>query len=255
MTEKDKKVAIVTAAGQGMGKATAEELASRGYKVVLMSPSNRCIELAKKLGGVAMSGSVLETKDIKALVQLAMDTYGRIDGLVNNTGNMQSLIVPSTKVRAERAYDPEFDGILLDVPDDQWHAALDFYFLNVVRMCRAVTPIMMKQKKGAIVNISSLSALEPRLTYAAGSTIRTAALTFTKLYADRYGREGIRINNVLPGFMDNRVFSDEVIKSVPIPRRGKVEEVAKTIAFLLSDDAGYITGQNYLVDGGVNRRM
>ncbi|MSO93710.1 MAG: SDR family oxidoreductase [Rhodospirillales bacterium] len=251
----EQKVALVTAAGQGMGKATAEELASRGYKLVLMSPSNRSVDLAKKLGGVGMSGSVLETKDIKAVVQLAMNTYGRIDALVNNTGNMQGLIVPSTKVRAEKAYDPDFDGILLDVPDDQWHAALDFYFLNVVRMCRAVTPIMVKQKKGAIANISSLSALEPRLTYAAGSTIRMATLTFTKLYADRYGRDGIRINSVLPGFMDNRVFSDEVVKSVPLSRRGKIEEVAKTVAFLVSDDAGYITGQNVLVDGGVNRRM
>ena len=251
----EKPVAIVTGAGQGMGRATAHELADRGWNVVLMSPSENSIKVAKEVGGIGLQGSVTETDDLQRLVDTTMDAHGRIDGVVNNTGNLTGYSVPSTEVRAETAYDPDFDGILLDVPDEGWHQGLDFYMLNVVRMCRVVTPTLVAQKKGSICNITSLSALEPRLTYPVASTIRMATTSFAKLYADRYGRDGIRMNNVLPGFMDNRVFSEEVTRSVPIPRRGKIEEVAKTISFLLSDDAGYITGQNILVDGGVNRRM
>jgi NAD(P)-dependent dehydrogenase (short-subunit alcohol dehydrogenase family) len=253
MTEK--RVALVTGAGQGMGRACARELASRGYAVFCMSPSENCEKVAKEIGGVGVRGSVLEAKDIQRLVDAAMRAGGRIDAVVNNTGNMQGFIVPSTQVRAEKAYDPDFEGFLLDIPDQAWHEGLDFYFLNVVKMCRAVTPIMARQKKGAICNITSLAALEPRLTYPLAAVIRLAATSFAKLYADRYAREGIRINNVLPGFMDNRVFSDEVVRAVPMARRGRVEEVATTVAFLLSDDAGYITGQNVIVDGGVNRRI
>lgn len=253
MTEK--RVALVTGAGQGMGRACAHELARRGYAVFCMSPTDNCEKVAKEIGGVGVKGSVIEPKDIRRLVDTAMKAEGRIDAVVNNTGNMTGFLVPSNKVRGEKAYDPEFEGVLLDIPDKAWHDGLDFYMLNVVNMCRAVTPIMSKQKKGAICNISSLAALEPRLTYPLAAVIRLAAISFSKLYADRYAREGIRINTVLPGFMDNRVFSDEVVRAVPMSRRGKIEEVATTVAFLLSDDAGYVTGQSVMVDGGVNRRL
>jgi NAD(P)-dependent dehydrogenase (short-subunit alcohol dehydrogenase family) len=114
---------------------------------------------------------------------------------------------------------------------------------------------MLRQGGGAIVNISTFAALEPRLNYPVSSSMRLALAGFTKVYADRYARCGIRMNNVLPGFMENCVLQDTVMRAVPMLRLGRFDEVGKTVAFLLSPDAGYITGQNLLVDGGANRHI
>jgi NAD(P)-dependent dehydrogenase (short-subunit alcohol dehydrogenase family) len=248
------KVAIVTGAGQGIGAACARELARNDYACVLMSPSDQSERLAKEIGGIGMKGSVTEVADLERLVDTAIKLHGRIDAVVNNTGNL-ARIKPGTTLASGNAYDPHLDSELIDIEDKEWHDSLDFYFLNVVRMLRLVTPVMRKSGGGAIVNISSLAALEPRLTYPLSSPIRAATLAFTKTYADRYAREGIRINNVLPGFMDNREFTKPVLESIPMARRGRMEELAQTVYFLLSPGAGYVTGQSILVDGGSNRRV
>lgn len=248
------KVAIITGAGRGIGAACARELARVGYSCVLMSPSDRSIRLAAELGGIGLIGSATDVEDLRRLVEITIDRYGRIDAVVNNTGNL-ARITPGVKLKTGAAYDPELDSDLIDIADDEWHASLDYYFLNIVRMARLVTGIMQAQGGGAIVNISSLAALEPRLSYPLSTPIRTAALSFAKLFADRYARAGIRMNNVLPGFMENREFPETVRTSIPMARMGYLTEVAGTVRFLLSAEAGYIAGQNIVVDGGINRRI
>lgn len=230
----DKKVAIITAASQGMGAACASLLATRGYQVVLMARSETTLQLAKALGGKGMQGSVTDAADLARLVDLAMTSYGRVDAVVNSTGHAAS-------------------GELLALSDDAWHAALDLLLLNVVRMSRLVTPIFERQGGGAMVNISTYGAKEPTPGYPISSAIRAALSSFTKLYATRYAAQGIRMNNVLPGFIDTFPVDEATCAMIPMARAGRVEEIAETVAFLLSSGSGYITGQDILVEGGLTR--
>lgn len=230
------KAAIVTAAGRGVGAAIARELVADGYRVSLLSNSGGAVELAEELGGIGMTGSVTESADLAELVDSTMEAFGRIDAVVNNTGHPPK-------------------GDLLEIPDADWHRGLDMVLLNVVRMARLVTPIFVKQGGGAIVNISTFSAFEPESAFPVSSTLRSGLASFSKLYADRYAASGIRINNVLPGYMDNYPEIEETLAKIPMQRYGKVQEIAKTVRFLLSDDAGYITGQNIRADGGITRSI
>lgn len=231
------RVAIVTGAGQGIGAACARELAARGYSLALMSRSGGAAGLAKELGGVGFSGSVTEEADLRALVDGALEAYGRVDAVVNGTG-----------------HPPSGDEILA-IEDEEWHAGLDMVVLNVVRMARLVTPVMHRQGGGALVNVSTFSAFEPSAAFPVSSALRSALAGFTKLYADRYAAEGIRMNNVLPGYMDNFEVDEETRGSIPMRRPGSLREISTTVAFLVSPDASYITGQNLRVDGGLTRSV
>ncbi|CAG9235040.1 3-oxoacyl-ACP reductase [Burkholderia gladioli] len=230
------KVALVTAAGKGMGAAIAPELAAGGYRVALMSPSGSAVELAAELGGFGIAGSVTEDADIGRFVDETLARYGRIDAVVNNTGHPPK-------------------GDLLAIGDEQWHLGLDLVVLNVARVLRRVTPVFEKQGGGAVVNISSFAADAPEQAMPVSSALRAALSAFTKLYADRYASAGIRINSVLPGFIDSWPETPEIVARIPAGRFGKTEEIAKTVAFLLSNGAGYITGQNLRVDGGIVRAL
>lgn len=233
----ERKVAIVTAASQGLGAACARELAARGYSLALMSRSGGAEELAEELGGVGFAGSVTEQADLRALVDGALDAYGRVDAVVNGTGH------------------PPSGDEVLDIADEDWHAGLDMVVLNVVRMARLVTPAMLRGGGGALVNISTFSAFEPSAAFPVSSALRSALAGFTKLYTDRYAAENIRMNNVLPGYMNNFEVDEGTRASIPMQRPGAVEEVAKAAAFLVSPDASYITGQNLRVDGGLTRSV
>jgi NAD(P)-dependent dehydrogenase (short-subunit alcohol dehydrogenase family) len=230
------KVAIVTAAGHGVGAAIARELASSGYQLSLLSNAGGAVALAKELGGVGMTGSVTEASDLAELVDSTMQAFGRIDAVVNNTGNPPK-------------------GELLDIPDDDWHLGLDMLVLNVVRMARLITPIFIEHGGGAMVNISTFSAFEPDLSFPVSSTLRAGLASFVRLYAERYAEAGIRMNNVLPGYMDNYPASEDTLARIPMKRAAKVGEIAKTVRFLLSADAGYITGQNIRADGGLTHSI
>jgi len=230
------KVAVITGAGRGMGAAIARELAGNGYAVAVMSPSGAAEALGKELGGIGMTGSVTSQADLQTLIDRTMDTHGRIDGVVNSTGHPPK-------------------GDLLDIPDEDWHAGLDINFLNVVRILRIVTPIMQQQGGGSVVNISTYAAFEPEIHFPVSSPVRAALAAFTKIYADKYARDNIRMNNILPGFIDSLPEVEMFKKRIPMERYGTVEEIAKTAAFLLAPDSGYITGQNLRVDGGITRSI
>ncbi len=231
------KAAIITAASQGLGAACANVLALRGYHVAIMSRSQAGVALAEALGGIGMTGSVTNVDDLSALVDMTMDKFGRIDAVVNNTGHPPK-------------------GALLEISDDDWHGGLDLVMLNVVRMSRLVAPIMQAQENGgAIVNISTFAAFEPSASFPVSATLRAALAGFTKLFADQFASDGIRMNCVLPGFMDSFPTDEAIRASIPLGRYGQVEEIANTVAFLLSEDASYITGQNIRVDGGLTRSI
>ena len=230
------KIAIVTAAGKGMGAAIAKELSNSGYQLALMSPSGSAEELAKSLDAVGLRGSVTDADDLQKLVNMAMDRYGRIDAVVNHTGHPPK-------------------GPLLEIPDSDWHLGLDMLLLNVVRMARLVTPIMIQQGGGAFVNISTAPLFEPEAAFPVSGAIRAALAGFTKIYSDQYAAQGIRMNNVMPGFIDSLAVNEERRRRIPMGRYGTVEEIAKTVRFLLSSEAGYITGQNIRVDGGLTRSV
>jgi NAD(P)-dependent dehydrogenase (short-subunit alcohol dehydrogenase family) len=230
------KVAIIVAGGSGMGAAAAEKLASDGYKVAILSSSGKGEALAERLGGIGITGSNQSVEDLQKLVDQTLARWGRIDVLVNSAGH------------GPRAP-------ILAITDEQWQLGMETYFLNVVRATRLVTPVMQKQGGGSIINISSAWTFEPTDMFPTSAVFRAGLASFTKIFADTYAADNIRINNVLPGWIDSLPKTDERRESVPLQRYGTSAEVAATIAFLASPGAAYITAQNIRVDGGVTRNV
>lgn len=230
------RVAIITAGGSGMGAAAARRLAKDGYRIAVLSSSGKGEALAREFGGIGVTGSNQSNDDLKRLVDQTMDQWGRVDALVNSAGH------------GPRAP-------LLEITDEQWHTGLDVYLMNVIRPTRLVAPIMAKQKVGAIVNISTAWAFEPSAMFPTSAVFRAGLASYTKLFADTYAASNVRMNNVLPGWIDSLPEAEERRQSVPMQRYGTAEEIAATIAFLVSDGAGYITGQNIRVDGGLTRSV
>lgn len=230
------KVALITAGGSGMGAAAARKLAQDGYRIAVLSSSGKGEALANEMGGVGVTGSNQSNDDVRRLVDLAMERWGRIDALVNSAGH------------GPRAP-------ILDISDEDWHKGMEVYFLSAVRPIRLVAPIMAAQGGGAIVNISTAWAFEPSEMFPTSAVFRAGLASFSKIFADTYAPKNVRINSVLPGWTDSLPATDERRDCVPMGRYGKAEEVAATIAFLLSDGAGYITGQNIRVDGGITRAV
>ncbi len=230
------KVAIITAGGSGMGAASARRLAKDGFKVAILSSSGKGEALAKELGGIGVTGSNQSNDDLKRLVDTTMMKWGRVDALVNSAGH------------GPRA-------AIIDITDEQWHTGLDIYLLNVIRPTRLVAPIMVQQKAGTIVNISTAWAFEPSAMFPTSAVARAGLAAYTKIFADTYAGDNVRMNNVLPGWIDSLPATDERRQSVPMRRYGTSDEIAATVAFLASEGGGYITGQNIRVDGGLTRSV
>lgn len=234
MTE---KVALITAGGSGMGADAARRLAADGFKVGILSSSGKGEALAAELGGVGVTGSNQSNDDLQRLVDAAMTHWGRVDVLVNSAGHG-----PRAPV--------------LELTDEDWHRGMEVYFLNAVRPTRLVTPIMQSQGGGAIINISTFAAFEPDPVFPTSGVFRAGLAAFTKLFADKYAAENIRMNNVLPGFIDSLPEKEEFKARIPMGRYGRsYDEIASVIAFLASEGGGYITGQNIRVDGGITRSV
>lgn len=230
------RVAIVTAGSEGIGAACARELAARGWTVVVFARSERTEVVAREIGGMAVRGSLTEPADLERLVRETLDRFGRIDGVVLNAGHPPK-------------------GELLELSDDEWRAGVDMLLMSAVRMARLVTPAMLEQGGGAFVNVSSFTALEPSAPRPVSSAMRAALSSFTKLYADRYAADGIRVNAILPGWVATRPEEPAIVEDIPAGRYAKPAEIARVVAFLLSDEASYVTGESLRADGGLSRSM
>ena len=231
-----KKIAILIAAGSGMGADAAKTLAKDGYQVAIMSSSGKAEILAKKLNGFGYTGSNLNKEDLKNFIDKVFNRWGRVDVLVNSAG-----------------HGPK--GEILKISDQDWYSGMETYFLNVVRACRLITPIMKKQQFGSIINISTYAVFEPDRTFPTSGVMRAALSSFTKIYSDEYAKFNIRINNILPGFIDSLEANEKYINKIPLRRQGKVKEISAVVKLLASNDGAYITGQNIRVDGGITRSV
>ncbi|MCE8547898.1 SDR family oxidoreductase [Ruegeria pomeroyi] len=230
------KVALITAAGSGLGAGCARKLAEQGFKVAVMSSSGRGEKLGQELGGIGLTGSNLEPADLKGAVRTVAEKFGRLDVIVNSC--------PHTP-----------NGDLLEITDEDWHLALDMVLLSVIRLSREAVPVMQAQGGGTIINVTTFSSFEPSLSFPVSSVVRAGLGSFAKLFSDRYAKDNIRMNNVLPGYIDSLPEKEERRNAIPMGRYGTVDEFASTVAFLASDGAGYITGQNIRIDGGLTRSV
>ena len=230
------KTCLIIGGGRGMGAATAREMHARGYRLALMSPSESCETLAAELDGVAHRGRAEVAEDTRAVFDLAMQSYGRIDACLIHVGGPPK-------------------GDLLEIAEEEWDRAHEMVMKPVIRMAKLLTPVMEAQGGGSIVNITTFSAFEPSLIFPTSSVYRVGVSSFAKLYSDRYGAANIRMNCLLPGFTDSLDLPQKYADMSALGRLARVEEQAKVAAFLLTDDSSYITGQSLRVDGGVTRAM
>ena len=231
-----KKTAVFIASGSGMGADAAKHLSSKGFDIAIMSSSGKGEELAYKLGGLGFTGSNLITNNIEQFIEKVLLKFGKIDVLVNSAG-----------------HGPK--GDILEIKDEEWIKGMEIYLLNVVRSSRIITPIMQKQKNGSIINISTFATFEPDPNFPTSGIFRSGLASFTKLYSDKYAKYNVRMNNILPGFINSLPEKEEFIKRIPLKRYGKVCEISAVVEMLASDGGGYITGQNIRVDGGITRSV
>lgn len=230
------RVALVMGGGSGMGAGAARRLRADGFEIGILSSSGKGETLAEELGGVGHTGSNQSNDDLQAVTDKVMDRWGRIDVLVNSAG-----------------HGPRDE--ILALSDEDWHRGLDVYMMNVVRATRIVAPVMIAQKGGSIINISTFAAFEPDPVFPTSGVFRAGLAAYTKLFADKYAADNVRMNNVLPGFIDSLPEKEEFRARIPMGRYGRTEEIAATVAFLASEGGGYITGQNIRVDGGITRSV
>ena len=230
------KTALITAGGSGLGTAAARHLADAGYTVGVLSSSGKGEALGKSLGGFGVTGSNLDPAALQGLVDMAIDKTGQIDVLVNSAG-----------------HGPK--GPILEISDEDWHLGMDVYLMNVIRPTRMVTPHMVARKSGAIINISTFAAFEPDPLFPTSGVFRAGLAAFTKLFADAQAANNVRMNNVLPGFIDSLPETADRKARIPMGRYGHEAEVGAMIGYLASDAAAYVTGQNFRIDGGLTAHV
>jgi len=229
------KVAMITAGGSGMGADAARRLHADGFDVAILSSSGKGEALAEELGGVGVTGSNLEVADLQALVDKAMAKWGRIDVLVNSAG-----------------HGPK--GDIMEISDEDWHLGMDYYLMNVIRPARLVAPIMAKQGGGAIINISTFAVFEPDPLFPTSGVFRAGLASFAKLFADKFAGENVRMNNILPGFIDSLPETEDRKDRIPMGRYGSADEVSSLVSYLAGEGT-YVTGQNWRIDGGLTGHL
>jgi NAD(P)-dependent dehydrogenase (short-subunit alcohol dehydrogenase family) len=228
------KVALITAGGSGLGAGAAERLAADGFMVGVLSASGRGQALGERLGGFGVTGSNLDASALQALVDGAVSRWGRVDVLVNSAG-----------------HGPK--GKILEIPDSDWALGIEMYLMNVIRAVRIAAPVMLAGGGGTILNFSSAAAVDPIAIFPISSVARAGLSAYAKLFADEFAARNLRMNNILPGYIDSLPEVESRRAVVPMGRYGRVEEVNAMVSYLASDLASYLTGQNFLIDGGMAR--
>ena len=236
MNTESRPVALVTAASSGIGAGIARHLAKLGYRVAVFSRSEAIQTVAQEIGGIAVQGDIRSDSDIHRLVDQATTTWQRIDAVVNNTGHVTT-------------------GDFAGLSDAAWQDGFELILASVIRMARHVTPAMQALGAGAIVNVSSFTAAAPQVERPISSVFRAALCAWTRVYAEHCAASKIRVNSILPGYVKTRPYPGLEPAQIPLGRFAEVDEIARVVAFLLSDGASYITGQNLLVDGGMVRNL
>ncbi|MBI4682498.1 MAG: 3-oxoacyl-[acyl-carrier-protein] reductase [Nitrospirae bacterium] len=243
----NKKTAIISGASRGIGRAVAVELAGEGVNISFnyLKSSNDALDLEKEINdlGVKVKSFQVDIKDYKAVKSWVDDTkelFGGIDIIINNAGIVKD------------------KALALMAPDD-WHDVINTNLDGTFNLTRAAIVGLIKQKGGAIINITSVSGIVgiPRQTNYSAS--KAGIIGFTKSLAREVASYNIRVNAVAPGFIETDIlkelkedYKDQLVKQIPLNRLGKSEEVAKIVKFLVSEDAGYITGQTFVIDGGLS---
>lgn len=238
------QVAIVTGASRGIGRAIALALASTGVKVVVnyarsQSAAEQVVADIQQQGGtaIALGADVSKPEEVESLVATVVETWGQVDILVNNAG--------ITK-----------DTLLLRMSLEDWQAVIDLNLTGVFLCTRQVSKLMLKQRRGRIINIASVAGQMGNPGQANYSAAKAGVIGFTKTVAKELASRGITVNAVAPGFiateMTANLKADEILKFIPLGRYGQAEEVAGMVKFLSTDTAAaYITGQVFNVDGGM----
>ncbi|RNL63353.1 SDR family oxidoreductase [Nocardioides marmoriginsengisoli] len=225
------RIALVTAGSSGIGAGIVRALAP-DHTVVVLSRSEGADAIAAEVGGVAVRGSITDPADRERAVATVLDRFGRIDALVLNTGHPPK-------------------GDLLELTDADWEAGLDLIFRSSLHLVGLVTPTFLEQRGGSVVAITSYATRVPELVMPVSSVLRAALQNWIKLYATRYGADGIRANSVLPGFIDTHPADPARLASIPAGRYADPLELGRVVAFLASDAASFVSGQNITVDGGM----
>ena len=240
------KTALVTGASRGIGAAIAKKLAARGFMVIInYGHSSAAAEEVKnqieQAGGqaVLMQGDVSSGDDVDRMFKDIKKTWGRLDVLVNNAGINR-------------------DTLLVRMKEDQWDAVLSTDLKSVFFTTKAAASLMMRQRSGSIINIASVVGITGNAGQANYAAAKAGVIGFTKSVAKELAARGIRVNAIAPGFIETdrtdaipEKIREGMLETIPLRRGGKAEDVANAVAFLASDDAGYIIGQVLKVDGGM----
>ncbi len=240
------KVALITGGSRGIGRAIAEKLASLGASVVVNyhtneAAANEVVETIRQAGGQAMAvqGDVRNAEDARRIVKATLDEFGRLDILVNNAGTTR-------------------DNLLALMKEDDWDLVLDTNLKGAYHVTKAAIRPMMKQRNGRIINITSVAGVAGNPGQANYSAAKAGLIGFTRSVAKELGPRNITVNAVAPGYVPTDLTANlpedliqRAVELTPLGRLGTVEDVANVVAFLASDEAGFITGQVLRVDGGM----
>lgn len=247
MNRLEDRVAVITGAGSGIGRATAKRLASEGAKVVAVDTNNETgKEIASDVGGIFVKADVTNSAEVENMYKVAFDTYGRIDIAFNNAG-----ISP-----------PDDDSILV-TELAAWEKVLRVNTTSVYLCCKHVLPYMQKAGKGSIINtasfVATMGAATSQIAYTAS---KGGVLSMSRELGVQFAREGIRVNALSPGPVNTPLLRELFAKDperaarrlvhIPMGRFADATEIAAAVAFLASDDSSFITASNFLVDGGIS---